>query len=241
MAHRTLLAFMAHPDDTELTCAGSIARWVREGDRAILVLATDGSRGGKHPEPEPSGEAMARMRRSEQVEAAALIGFEEIVSLGFADGELQEDDNLRGALVEQVRRWRPQVAIVMDPLTVIYRDSYINHRDHRVLGMALLDALYPQASNAGYFPEQLARGLQPHKVPELLLTSTEHPNFWVDVTETIDVRFNALRCHRSQIRLWPENGEAIIRQQREYAAVIGTEHGMMYAEAFRRVVVNPLT
>jgi hypothetical protein len=61
------------------------------------------------------------------------------------------------------------------------------------------------------------------------------------VSGTIDIRFDALRCHRSQIRLWPENGEAIIRQQREYAAVIGTEHGMGYAEAFRRVVVNPLT
>jgi LmbE family N-acetylglucosaminyl deacetylase len=184
---------------------------------------------------------MARTRRSEQIEAAALIGFEEIVSLGFADGELHEDDALRGALVEQVRRWRPQVAMAMDPLTVIYRDSYINHRDHRVLGMALLDALYPQASNAGYFPEQLDRGLQPHKVPELLLANSERSNFWVDVTASIDVRFDALRCHRSQIRLWPENGEAIIRQQREYAAAIGIEHGMAYAEAFRRVVVNPLS
>lgn len=238
---RTILVFMSHPDDCELTCAGSIARWVREGDRAVLVIATDGSRGGKHVEPEVTGETMARTRRSEQVEAAALIGFSEIVSLGFGDGELQEDDALRGALVQQVRRWRPQAAVVMDPLTVIYRDSYINHRDHRILGMALLDALYPQASSAAYFPEQLDRGVQPHKVPELLLANSEHPNYWVDVTETIDVRFDALRCHRSQIRLWPENGEAVIRQQREYAAVIGTEHGMEYAEPFRRVVVNPLS
>jgi len=238
---RTILAFMAHPDDCELTCAGSVARWVREGDRVILVIATDGSRGGKHPEPNPSGEAMAHTRRSEQIEAAALIGFAEIVSLGFGDGELQEDDELRGTLVEQVRRWRPQIAVVMDPLTVIYRDSYINHRDHRTLGMALLDALYPQASNAGYFPEQIARGLEPHKVPELLLANSEHPNYWVDVSKTLDIRFDALRCHRSQIRLWPENGEAIIRQQREYAAVVGTEHGMELAEAFRRVVVNPLS
>jgi LmbE family N-acetylglucosaminyl deacetylase len=214
---------------------------VREGDRAILVIATDGARGGKYVDPDASGEAMARTRRSEQIEAAAHIGFEEIVSLGFSDGELQEDDALRGALVEQARRWRPQVAMAMDPLTVVYRDSYINHRDHRVLGMALLDALYPQASNAGYFPDQLAHGLQPHKVPELLLANSERPNFWVDVTATIDVRFDALRCHRSQIRLWPENGEAIIRQQREYAAAIGTEHGMAFAEAFRRVVVNPLS
>jgi LmbE family N-acetylglucosaminyl deacetylase len=241
MASRTILTVMAHPDDAELTCAGSIARWVREGGRAVLVIATDGSRGGKHPEPNLSGEAMARTRRSEQIEAAALIGFAEIVSLGFGDGELQEDDALRGALVEQIRKWRPQTAVAMDPLTVIYRDSYINHRDHRVLGMALLDALYPQASNAGYFPEQLERGLQPHKVPELLLANSEHPNFWVDVTDTIDIRFDALRCHRSQIRLWPENGEAIIRQQRDYAGVIGTEHGMTYAEAFRRVVVDPLS
>src|SRR5206468_2169389 len=97
--------------------------------------------------------------------------------------------------VEQIRRVRPDAAIVIDPLTVILRNSYVNHRDHRMLGIATIDALYPEASNAGYFPEQLDRGLEIHKVPELLLTGTDSPNYWVDVTDTIDVRFQALRCH----------------------------------------------
>jgi LmbE family N-acetylglucosaminyl deacetylase len=107
--------------------------------------------------------------------------------------------------------------------------------------MAALDALYPEASNAGYFPEQLDRGLEIHKVPELLLSSSEAANHAVDVTETLDIRFEALRRHESQIRLWPDNGEAVIAQQRRVATVLGEEYGMGYAELFRRVIVNPLS
>lgn len=235
---RTILAVMAHPDDAELTCGASIARWVRDGDRAILVVATDGARGGKHVGADAV--EMQRTRSAEQREAAAVLGFAETIFLGFPDGDLADDEALRGALVEQIRRVRPDVAVVMDPLTVIQHNSYVNHRDHRMLGMATLDALYPEASNAGYFPEQIDCGLQPHKVPELLLVNTDAPNHWVDVSDTLETRFRALRCHRSQIRLWPENGEAIIRQQRELAGVLGIEHGVRYAEEFRRIVVNPL-
>lgn len=238
MEERTILVVVAHPDDCELTCAGSIARWVRDGDRAILVVAADGARGAKYPGEEPTSVAM--QRRQEQEEAARIIGFTKVEFLGFPDGELADGAPLRSALVEQIRRYHPEVALTMDPLTVIFRNSYVNHRDHRILGIALLDALYPEASNAGYFPEQLEHGLSIHKVPELLLAQTERPNYWVDVSGTLDIRFDALRCHRSQIRLWPENGEAVMREQREYAAMLGVEHGARYVEAFWRVVVNPL-
>jgi len=239
MPSRTILAVMAHPDDAELTCAGSVARWIREGDRAVLVVASDGARGGKHRDA--AHQAMAPTRQAEQQASADLIGFDQAVYLGFPDGDMRDEDALRGALVEQIRRVRPDVAMVMDPLTVIFQDSYVNHRDHRVLGMAMLDALYPAASNAGYFPEQLEAGLPLHKVPELLLAATERPNYWVDISDTLEVRFEALRCHASQIRLWPDNGEVLIEQQRREAETIGAEHGFRYAEAFRRVVVNPLT
>jgi LmbE family N-acetylglucosaminyl deacetylase len=235
---RTILVVIAHPDDAELTCDGAVARWVLEGDRAVLVVATDGARGAKHRDA--SEHRIVELRHEEQERAASIVGYQEVVWLGFADGELQEDLPLRGALVEQIRLFRPDIAVFMDPLTVIYRDSYVNHRDHRVLGMTMLDAMYPQASNAAYFREQLERGLEPHKVPEVLLSSTERPNHWVDVSATLDTRFEALRAHQSQLRLWPENGEAVIRQQRELAAVLGVERGVMYVEEYRRIVINPL-
>lgn len=239
MSGRTFLVVIAHPDDAELTCDGTIARVVRAGDRAILVLATDGARGGKEV-----GSDFARMvqtRQEEQRRAAEVVGYETVVFLGFRDGELEENDALRGALVQEVRRYRPDVAIVMDPLTVIYRNAYINHRDHRVLGMALLDALYPQASNAGYFAEQIEAGLQPHKVPETWLTQSDHVNHWEDVSDTLDVRFQALRAHTSQMRLWPDGGDGIIAEQRAAARMAGVTHGVLYAEEFRRIVVNPLS
>jgi LmbE family N-acetylglucosaminyl deacetylase len=229
---------VAHPDDAELTCAGAIARWVREGDDAVLIVATDGGLGGK--EIDADTRAVVRERHTEQEEAAHVTGFRRVDFLGLPDGELENDRSLRGLIVQRVRELRPHLVVVMDPLTVIYRDSYVNHQDHRALGMATLDALYPEASNAGYYPEQIRQGLAPHKVPELLLAQTESPNFWVDVSETLDIRFDALRRHSSQIRLWPDSGEAVIAEQRAYASVIGVEHGMRYAEAYRRVVVNPL-
>lgn len=238
MQEHGILVVVAHPDDCELTCAGSVARWSREGRPAHLVIASDGARGGKHVGADEA--AMVRERRAEQEEAARVIGFRAVSFLGFPDGGLEDGADLRGALVEVIRRLRPDVAIFMDPMTIIYRNSYVNHRDHRVLGMAMLDAMYPQASNAFYFSDQIETGLQPHKVPEFLLAQSDQPNYWVDVSDTLDIRFDALRCHASQIRLWPENGEAVIRQQRELAAVLGVEHGVRYAEEFRRVVINPL-
>ncbi len=238
MAGRTILVIVPHPDDAELSCDASVARWIREGDRAVLAVATGGSLGAKlSSEPE----RMVEERAAEQLAAARVIGYEDVLFLGFRDGELEDDAALRKALVREIRRIRPDLVILLDPLTVIYRNSYVNHRDHRMLGMAALDAMYPEASNAGYFPDALGDGLELHKVPEVLLATTDSPNYWVDVGDTLDLRFDALRQHASQLRLWPENGEGVIREQRELAAVIGREHGMEYAEAFRRVVVNPLS
>jgi LmbE family N-acetylglucosaminyl deacetylase len=237
MSDRMILAIMAHPDDCELSCAGAIARWIREGDRAVLLLATDGARGSKY---DAANDAIAQTRREEQRSAAAVIGFDDVVFLGFTDGELSDDMPLREALVGQIRRLRPDVVVMIDPLTVIHRNSYVNHRDHRVLGLAALDAMYPEASNAGYFPQQIESGLSLHKVPEFLLATTDSPNFWIDVTDTIDVRFDALHHHKSQMKLWPDNGWAVVQEQKDYARVIGVEHGMGYAEEYRRIVVNPL-
>jgi LmbE family N-acetylglucosaminyl deacetylase len=238
LGSRIILAVMPHPDDLELTCAGSIARWIRDGDQAFLLVVRKGARGAKLRNGQV--EKMAQIRVREQEEAAAVIGFRGVALLDFEDGGLEDDDTLRGALVKQIRTMRPDVAVAIDPLTVIHRDSYVNHRDHRKLGMALLDALYPEASNASYFPEQVEAGLTPHKVPELLLTNTDSPNYWVDVTETLEIRFEALRKHRSQMKLWPDNGEEIIRQQRAEAEYLAIGHGMTYAEVFRRVVASPL-
>jgi LmbE family N-acetylglucosaminyl deacetylase len=238
MPNRTILVIVPHPDDAELTCAGTVSRWVRDGDRAIMLVATDGARGAKLTN-EP--DRMVQERKNEQLAAARVVGYEDVLFLGFPDGELEDGVDLRRALVREIRRIRPNMVILLDPLTVIYHDSYVNHRDHRMLGIAALDAMYPEASNAGYFPDLVGNGLELHKVPEVLLATTDSPNFWVDVTHTLETRFEALRQHRSQIQLWPENGEAVVRQQREVAGVIGSAHGMGYAEEFRRVVVDPLS
>jgi LmbE family N-acetylglucosaminyl deacetylase len=238
MAGRRILALGTHPDDVELTCGASIARWIAEGDTTILIVGTDGSRGGK--EGSSISDRTSRVRREEQLEAAAVIGFEDVVFLGLEDGAVEDSLELRGALVEQIRAFRPDVAIGPDPTVVVYRNTYVNHRDHRMLGMAFLDALYPQANNPAYFPEQLAKGLRTHNVPELLLYVTENPNHWVDVSDTLERRFEALRRHSSQMEQWPQKGEELIEQQRERAATLGAARGMRFAEEFRRILSDQL-
>src|SRR5947209_7038296 len=189
MAGRRMLVAVAHPDDCELTCGGTVRRWVSEGNEAVLLIATNGARGGKLPGAEAV--VVAETRRHEQQEAAAVLGFSELVQLDFPDGELQNAESVRRELVRYIRRLHPDVAVFMDPTTIIYHDSYVNHTDHRALGMAMLDAMYSAASNAGYFPEQIEEGLEPHKVPETLLAQSDRPNHWVDVSDTLDIRFEA--------------------------------------------------
>lgn len=239
MSPRTALVVVAHPDDAELSCGGTVVRWVEQGWSAYLVVATDGARGGK--EIGSDFAIVMKERQAEQRQAADVLGFKDVIHLRFPDGELEENADLRGALVEQIRRLQPERVITLDPLTVILQNSYVNHRDHRILGMALLDAMYPEASNAGFFPEQIEQGLQPHKVTETWLANTEAPNWWVDVSSTLERRFEALRRHASQIRLWPDNGEGVIREQRRTAELAGLRYGVRYAEEYRRVIVNPLS
>src|SRR5438270_13733465 len=100
MSGRTILAVVPHPDDLELSCAASICRWIDEGDRAVLVVATDGAFGGKLPGSDYG--AISALRQEEQRRAAQLLGIESGTFLGYPDGSLEDANELRGALGDQI-------------------------------------------------------------------------------------------------------------------------------------------
>ncbi len=189
-----VLAVYAHPDDPDVSCGGTLARWSRQGAEVHVVLCTNGDKGTTDPAVDPV--ELARRRAVECEEAAKILGLTEQHVLGYGDGELVDDEALRGELVGWIRRLRPAVVLCPDPTAVFFGEDYFNHRDHRVVGFAVLDALSPAAALPLYFP---AAG-PVHQVDTVLLSGTLEPSVWVDVSTTIDDKVAAVSCHREPIR-----------------------------------------
>ena len=171
---------------------------------------------------------MAGRRAEEAGEAARIVGVTGQHFLGFPDGELVDDAALRATLVGWVRKLRPLTVLGPDPTAVFFGEDYFNHRDHRTIGFALLDALSPAAALPHYFPEAGAA----YQVQTALLSGTLEPNVWVDVTATIDDKVAAVSCHQSQ---FADGGEWARRAVRERAQEDGRRAGVGFAEGFRRL------
>jgi LmbE family N-acetylglucosaminyl deacetylase len=141
---------------------------------------------------------------------------------------------LRRDLVRQIRLHRPDLVVTHDPTARFIGNVWINHPDHRAVGDTALDAIFPLARDRLSFPEQEREGLAPHRVLHVLLTPTNEPNVWVDISETLDLKIAALLEHRSQIED-PDGLAARIRQRaQDYAQ--GTPY--TYVERFRRIALN---
>lgn len=226
-----ILVVMAHPDDPEFAAGGTIAHWTQEGHEVIYCLATRGDKGSDDPTMHP--ERLAAIREAEQHAAAAILGVREVLFLNYLDGTLEPNLSLRRDIVRVIRRYRPEIVVTMDPQTLIRGDRYINHNDHRAIGLATLDAIFPAAGNPLYFPELLQEGLEPHRVREVYLATTEHANHWVDITDTFDRKLAALRCHASQIRDFAALEQRL--RERLRRSIDGRE---ILAEGFRRIVLE---
>lgn len=186
------MVIMAHPDDAEFVCGGTIAKWCAEGWEVVYVIATGGDKGTHDPEMHP--EKLAAIREEEQRAACRALGVKECIFLGYPDGFTAESAELRGLIVRLVRQYKPDVVITWDA----YERGF-NHRDHRNIGVAVADALYPLVRDRLFYPAHEEDGLDSHEVNEILLAGTAKPDFTVDITEHWDKRVEAILCHTSQI------------------------------------------
>jgi len=224
-----VLAVYAHPDDADVACGGTLARWAKGGASVHLVVCTDGGKGTFDPDDKP--DQVAVVRAAELEESSAVIGLAGVVNLGYPDGELVDSEEFRHVLVGWVRRLRPDVVCGHDPTAVFFGQEYFNHRDHRIVGTALLDAVSPAAALPLYFPDAGPA----HQVGTVLLSGTLEPDVWIDVSETIDAKAAAVECHRTQFADpggWA--GEAVRRRAEEE----GRRAGTRYAEGFRRLTLR---
>jgi LmbE family N-acetylglucosaminyl deacetylase len=192
----TALVIAAHPDDGDFGAAGYSAQLARKGWDVYFLVVTNGAKGTD--DRSMTRERLIALRRAEQREACRRMGVRDVFYLDNEDGELVYDRRLLEQIVRHIRMVRPHTVITHDPTDIIIRDSFINHPDHRATGTAALDAVYPTARDHLNFPEHLAEGLEPHKVREVLLWSSNQPNFDVDITADVDLKIFALSAHVTQ-------------------------------------------
>jgi len=222
----SVLAIYAHPDDPDISCGGTLAKWARAGAEVHVLLCAAGDKGSLDPSAEPR--EVARRRLGEAQRATELLGVASLEQLGLPDGEIENDAATRSAVVAAIRRTRPEVIVCPDPSAVFFGTHHFNHRDHRTVGWLVLDAVAPAASSPLYFPEAGAA----HHVTTVLMSGSLEPSAWVDVTETIDSKVLAITCHESQLT---DANDWFASAVREGAAEAGRQVGVRYAEAFRRL------
>lgn len=220
------LVLVAHPDDAEFMCGGTVATWAAVGCEVHYVVITDGSAGSN--EPGAVREETAVVRAREQRDAAAVLGVTSVTFLGETDGMLEVTSDTRRKVCREVRRLRPEVLVAPDPSRLWSGQGYINHWDHKQAGLLALTAVMPDAPTRPMFPELLDEGLEPYEVPNLYLASGE-PDVYIDISARMDTKLAALAAHVSQ------RAGSAAPWVRERAEELAAQSGrpMAYAEAFK--------
>jgi LmbE family N-acetylglucosaminyl deacetylase len=229
-----VMVIYAHPDDAEFGSSGTISKWAREGVEITYVMVTNGASGSS--DPEMTRERLAKIRAQEQRNAAEILGVKEVMFLGFEDGYLYPDLEVRKAVARAIRKGRPDAIISQDPTQRWWQPAYINHPDHIAVGEVVMRSINPDASTRLMFPELwLEEKLEPHKPKALFLVTFSDPDVFVDITDTIDLKIKALEAHVSQVGDWPV-GEFIRERNKQVAALSkerGVEGSMEYAEGYK--------
>jgi len=218
-----VLVIMPHPDDVESRMGGTVARWTSEGKDVVYVVCTNGDKGTNDPNMEPG--KLARIREQEELAAAEILGVREVIFLRYPDQSLEDTPEFRKELVRLIRTYKPGIVAVVDSY-----GKYRDHRDHRIALRVTLDAVFPYAGTTHAYPDFLEQGLQAHRVKEVLICGTQDPNYYIDITDTIEIKIAALRCHKSQVGDGPRAEEWM----RQWAKISAEGQDYELGEAFHR-------
>jgi LmbE family N-acetylglucosaminyl deacetylase len=228
-----ILVILAHPDDPEFFCGGTIARWNAAGHEVAYCLLTCGDKGTK--DIDMTSDAICRLRQAEQIAAAAVLGVQQVRFLDHPDGYLVPDLDLRRDITRVIRQSQPDVLVTCDPTNLYVRETLLNHPDHRAAGQATLDAVYPAARDHLNFIELWRdEHLDPHLVREVWIASPKEPTVTLDVTEYWEIKIRALFEHKSQIGDPP----VFEARMRDRHTPDSTLENPRYVENFRRLLLG---
>jgi len=230
---QNILVILAHPDDPEFFCGASVARWVASGHEVRYCLLTCGDKGSQDRDVQV-GE-LCSLRQAEQKAAAKILGVENVRFLDHPDGYLVADLALRRDITRVIRQERPDIIVTCDPTTLYIGDNRLNHPDHRAAGQATLDSVYPAARDHLNFIELWRdEKLEPHKVREVWVAGSLNPNIRLDVTETWDIKIQALYEHRSQIG----DPKQLEERMRSRHSLDSTPENPRYEESYLRLILS---
>jgi LmbE family N-acetylglucosaminyl deacetylase len=228
-----ILVILAHPDDPEFFCGGTIARWVQAGHKVSYCLLTCGEKGTK--DRTITTDTLCSIRQKEQHAAAAILGVNDVRFLDHPDGYLVPDLELRKEITRVIRQAQPDVLVTCDPTNLYVRETYLNHPDHRAAGQATLDAVFPAARDHLNFVE-LWRDelLEPHIVREVWISLVQDPNVAVDISDQFELKLDALSQHVSQIG----DRDQLEERMRSRHTDDSTLDNPRYEERFKRLVLG---
>lgn len=230
---KNILVILAHPDDPEFFCGGTLARWIDHGHEVNYCLLTRGDKGANEDLMDPV--SISNHRVVEQRSAANVLGVKEVQFLNYADGYLEASLEARKSVVRVIRSVQPDIIVTCDPTNLYSRGDRINHPDHLAAGRIVLEAIYPAAGNPLYFPELIsAEGLQPHSIEEAWVSLPQEANTVINVTEYWEKRLLALHEHKSQIGEVQE----FDRRMRERHTEDSTLENPRFEERFRRIILR---
>jgi LmbE family N-acetylglucosaminyl deacetylase len=228
------MTIQAHPDDQEFSIAGTLAKWAKAGCEIISVVITSGNSGSNDVTKGADYKSdLARLRESEQLAANKTIGVKQTVFLRYQDGELEPSIALRKDLTRIIRQHKPDVVLCGNPEAWFYGNDYVNHPDHRAAAQAACEAVFPSAGTRLIFADLLDEGFEPHNVKRLYVHGSEKSDTWIDISETIGIKVEALKKHASQI-----DTNEVDKWMRDWAKDEGKEKGLDYAEAFRVMIMQ---
>jgi LmbE family N-acetylglucosaminyl deacetylase len=232
-ATERILVVVAHPDDCDFGCAGSTARWTSEGREVAYCIVTDGDAGGS--DRAASRADVAALRRREQTAAAAAVGVTDITFLAYPDGRVEPTLDLRRDISRVIRVKKPQRVVTQSPERNFQR-VFASHPDHLATGEAALCAVYPDSRNPFAHRELLEEeGLEPHTVNEVYLMAMAQGDTIVDITDTLERKLAALKCHASQYQNWDDLAERI----RGWAHLNAEQNGLGEGRAAESFLLVP--
>ena len=217
------LAVFAHPDDPEVGCGGTLARWAALGAEVHLVIANRGDKGSFDPDTDP--DALADHRAEEVTRAAAVLGLAGVEHLGYPDGEIDNGAVLRAPHRDRAPA-RPRRADRAGPDGGVLRRQL--RQPPRPPRARLGRARHAGTRRQPYAPEAGPA----HQVGLVLLSGTLEADAWVDIGAVLDKKVAAVACHKSRLGGDP----ALVAELLEHrAAEEGRRAGVPHAEPFRRL------
>ena len=220
-ARERILAVVAHPDDAELLCAGTLARARDDGAVIGICVLTKGDKG----QPNRPISNLPAVRRKEMQAAARLFGADLLFG-GFPDGELVDSVATRRRVIELFRQFRPSL--------VLAHSAEDYHPDHRAAS-ALAEAATWFAASRGHHTTSASLAEPPALwFMDSINLSGFTPGFYVDISSHTEVKLRMMACHRSQLaRAADANFSPLLDLMRRQFQTRGAQAGVAAAEAFR--------